>query len=118
MKRKALSGGSRYILGLKGELLAERYLKRKGMKLLRRRFRSAGGEIDLIFRDGAEIVFVEVKYRPKGKAGDGFEAVTPDKLRRIGRAGDAFLARYPGVPARVDLVEITADGVSHVRNIY
>ena len=118
MRKESLWGDGRYILGIRGERLAERHLKKQGMKLLRRRYRSAGGEIDLVFRDGEEIVFVEVKYRPKGAAGDGFEAVTPDKLRRICRAADAFLTHYPGVPARIDLVEITSDGISHVRNIY
>ena len=118
MRMEELKPAARYILGLKGEHIAEKTLKRKGMKLLARRFRSSGGEIDLIFRDGEEIVFVEVKYRPDGEKGDGIMAVTPDKLRRIRRAGDAFLTRYPHAPARIDIVEITADGVDHVRNIY
>ena len=117
-KREENPAAVRYIIGLKGERIAERALKRQGMKLLKRRYRSSGGEIDLIFKDGDEIVFVEVKYRPDGAAGDGIEAVTPDKLRRIRRAGDAFLMRYPDAPARIDIVEITRDGVDHVRNIY
>ena len=117
-KREDAPAAARYIIGLKGERLAEKALRRQGMKLLKRRYRSSGGEIDLIFRDGEEIVFVEVKYRPEGKAGDGIGAVTPDKLRRIQRAGDTFLMRYPDAPARIDIVEITRDGVDHVRNIY
>ncbi len=108
----------RYIEGLKGERMAEKALKREGMKLLARRFRAAGGEIDLIFREGDEIVFVEVKYRPGGEPGDGIEAVTPDKLRRIRRAGDAFLIRYPDAPARIDVVEITSGGTEHIRRVY
>ena len=117
-KREENPYAVRYLEGVKGERLAEAALKREGMKLLCRRFRASGGEIDLIFRDGEEIVFVEVKYRPEGVKGDGIEAVTPDKIRRVHRAGDAFLTRYPHAPARIDIVEITSDGVDHVRNVY
>ena len=50
-------------LGDLGERLAERFLRRKGHKLLARKFRCTGGEIDLITFDPAEdcICFVEVK---------------------------------------------------------
>ena len=117
-KREENPYAARYLEGVRGEQLAEKALKKEGMKLMRRRFRSSGGEIDLIFRDGEEIVFVEVKYRPEGVKGDGIEAVTTDKIRRIRRAGNAFLTRYPQTPARIDIVEITSDGVDHVRNVY
>ena len=108
----------RYIEGLRGERLAEKFLRKEGMKLLARRFRAAGGEIDLICRDGEEIVFVEVKYRPGGERGEGVEAVTPDKLRRVRRAGKVFMTRYPDAAARIDVVEITAEGTEHIRRVY
>lgn len=115
---KENSAPLRYIQGLRGEYLAEKALKKEGMKLMARRFRAAGGEIDLIFREGEEIVFVEVKYRPGGERGEGIEAVTPDKLRRIRRAGEVFLSRYPDARARIDVVEITSEGTDHIRRVY
>ena len=109
---------TQYLKGLIGEKKAEKLLKREGYRVLARRFRAAGGEIDLICRDGDMIVFVEVKYRPNGQRGDGIMAVTPDKIRRVTGAGQVYLMRYPNAPARIDLVEITRDGADHIRNIY
>lgn len=42
------------------ETVSQRY-ENRGCDLLERRWRGPAGEIDLIFRDGAELVFVEVK---------------------------------------------------------
>ena len=57
--------------GLAGEILAARYVKREGMRILKRRYRTAHGEIDLIAQEGQTIVFIEVKTRPRGELGAG-----------------------------------------------
>jgi putative endonuclease len=41
-----------------GERAAKRHLRRQGLKFLTANFRSARGEIDLIFRDGDCLLFV------------------------------------------------------------
>jgi putative endonuclease len=46
-----------------GERAARKQLRRQGMKFLTANFRSARGEIDLVFRDADCLVFVEVKSR-------------------------------------------------------
>src|ERR1039457_2078982 len=46
-----------------GERAAKRHLQKLGLKFLTANFRSARGEIDLIFRDGDCLAFVEVKAR-------------------------------------------------------
>ena len=51
----------RAALGRKGEKLAWRLLKKQGCRRLAKNWSCARGEIDLIVRDGATIVFVEVK---------------------------------------------------------
>ena len=50
-------------LGQRGEEAAERYLKRRGYKVLARGNRLRPGELDLVMLDGRTIVFVEVKTR-------------------------------------------------------
>ena len=50
-------------LGNLGEEAAARYLSRSGLRILARGYRVRCGEIDLIAREGEEIVFVEVKTR-------------------------------------------------------
>ena len=48
---------------------AAAYLKKKGYRILEANFRCRFGEIDLIARDGAYLVFIEVKYRSSLKDG-------------------------------------------------
>ncbi len=105
-----------YHKGLEGEKQAERYLRRQGYRVLHRRYRYPGSEIDLICREGNTVVFVEVKYRPEGVRGDGFSAVTEDKMRRIRRCADDYMGANPVLNARIDLIEITSEGLEHIRN--
>ena len=65
-----------YDKGLAGESRAVQYLENRGMRLVHRRYRAAGGEIDLVMRDGDTLVFVEVKLRNTGTSGEGLMAVT------------------------------------------
>ncbi|EEF59109.1 YraN family protein [Pedosphaera parvula] len=46
-----------------GERAAKKYLRKQGLKFFTANFKSDRGEIDLIFRDGDGLVFVEVKTR-------------------------------------------------------
>ena len=66
----------RRLFGNKAEKLAERYLKKKGYKILDRQFVTRYGEIDLVAREGDEIVFVEVKARRSTAFGYPEESVT------------------------------------------
>ncbi|MBR6705934.1 MAG: YraN family protein [Clostridia bacterium] len=116
-RRDARREDSVYKKGLRGEKTAERILKKEGMRLLERRWRAAGGEADLIMRDGDTVVFVEVKYRPEGRQGDGAAAVTDDKMRRLSRCADAYMARFPDLFARIDILEITSDGPRHLKDV-
>lgn len=96
----------RYEKGLKGEEIAEQYLCSLGMTCEARRWRGASGELDLVMRDGETLVAVEVKYRPKARAGAGLFAVTPDKRRRMASAMLAFLYERAAndLPVRFDVV--------------
>ena len=110
----------RYIKGLRGEEAAEAYLTDQGMTCIARRYRAQDGEIDLIMDDCGMLVFVEVKSRPNNRAGSGLLAVTPSKQRRMTHAALQFIADGEGFgkPVRFDVVEITADGIRHVRNAF
>ncbi|HEY8450248.1 MAG TPA: YraN family protein, partial [Bacillota bacterium] len=76
-----MSAQRRQLLGLWGEEAAAAYLRQCGFAILRRRYRCPGGEVDLVCRDGQYLVFVEVKTRATGRAGQPEEAVTPAKQR-------------------------------------
>ncbi len=95
------------MLGSRGEAAAARYLKRHGLRVLSRGYRTKRGEIDLIAREGDCLVFVEVKTR---RTGEPAEAVTPLKQRRIIRAALRFVRYHHlhevGVPCRFDVVAV------------
>ncbi|MCD1627192.1 YraN family protein [Seohaeicola saemankumensis] len=60
-KTRQVRGQTSYLAGLAAEGTVERHYIARGLSLLARRWRGARAEIDLIFADGAAIVFVEVK---------------------------------------------------------
>lgn len=109
-----------YESGLNGEALAEDYLCKQGMSALARRYRAQDGEIDLIMLDGEIVVFVEVKSRPRSRAGMGLLAITPDKQRRMTHAALAFLLEREWMErlVRFDVVELTRDGILHIPNAF
>lgn len=93
--------------GRAAEEAAAALLQQLGWQILRRNYRTRRGEIDLIARDGATIVFVEVKARRAGET-SSLEAVDARKRRRIVRAALEFLAsrRLRGVAVRFDVVTV------------
>src|SRR4029077_10476827 len=79
-------------LGIQGENLACRFLKRNGYKILYRNFRGrTGGEIDIVCRDDDTLVFVEVKTRSSEEYGRPFDSVDRKKQKRIARGALAWL---------------------------
>ena len=77
--------------GAQAEQLALDYLLTKGLKLLERNFRTRRGEIDLIMRDNADLVFVEVRFRQNSDFGSAEESITPQKCQRLTAAALAYM---------------------------
>lgn len=112
----ALTG--RQVQGRQGEDDALAHLARHGLRLLERNFRCKGGEIDLIMLDGAALVFVEVRQRSGASHGGAAASVTPAKQRRLVRAAQFYLLRYPQLPpCRFDVVAIDAGRLCWLRNV-
>src|SRR5688500_20192448 len=82
----------RQSLGKLGEDLACAELTRRGYEILERRYRTRYGEIDIIARSGASLVFEEVKARAGSQFGGGEAAVTLCKQQRIVRMAIDFVA--------------------------
>ena len=103
-----MSEDARQTLGKLGEDLACDELCRRGYVILARRHRTRFGEIDVIARHKAMIVFVEVKARRHDGFGGAGAAVTPWKQRRIVRMASDYLARQGllEAPCRFDVVAI------------
>jgi putative endonuclease len=112
----------RRAVGAYGERLAERYLTDQGLVVLVRNWRCADGEVDLILRDGDDVVFCEVKTRRGGQFGTPAEAVGAAKVRRLRRLAARWLAETQVHPreVRFDVVAVLpqlrgAAQVEHVR---
>lgn len=123
MAPKALTGLLERIrgprAGAEGEDLACRHLAAQGFAILARNFRCRSGEVDVIARDGAVTVFVEVKHRRGSGHGAGYESVTFGKRRRIVRAARLFASArgLTEAPLRFDVISIDeADGRTHIRH--
>jgi putative endonuclease len=70
-------------IGRYGEQLAVAHLEAAGLVVLERNWRCREGELDVVARDGAELVFVEVKTRSSLAFGAPAEAVDRVKAARI-----------------------------------
>ena len=113
-------------LGERGEQLAERHLVKLGMTVVERRHRTRRGEIELVGRDGATLVFVEVKTRQSNRAGAPVASITPSKQRRLSRLALAYLKHHEllDCPARFDVVSVaftenmTEPRIDHFRDAF
>ena len=97
------------IVGGFGECSAARHLVGQGLTLLERNWRSPGGELDLVLRDGANLVICEVKTRRGADFGLPVEAVRPDKVRRLRRLAAQWLRstrRFRPRDIRFDVVSV------------
>jgi len=100
--------------GQEGEDSAARHLTRHGYRILRRNFRTARGEIDLIATDRDTLVFVEVKARADHRMGTPAAAVDERKQERIRKAAEWYCARYKMASRaiRFDVVAISGSGAA------
>lgn len=109
-------------LGTVGEEAAAAFLVRAGVCILERNFRRRGGEIDLIGRDGAYLIVVEVKLRKNTKSGTPGEAVSFLKQRKICRTFNYYRMEQgisDFVPVRFDVVEVDRTLACHwIKNAF
>jgi len=82
-------------LGRDAERRVRRHYRLRGYRILATNARAGGNELDLIARRGGRLVFCEVKARSGPGYGHPFEAVGPEKARRLRRAAEAWLATRP-----------------------
>lgn len=83
-KRKA------YVFGYLAEYIAILILIIKGYSILKHRYRTPFGEIDLIAKRFGTVVFIEVKAR---KGDDALESISKAQRERIINASSLFIAK-------------------------
>jgi putative endonuclease len=99
--------------GRLGEEAAARFLHDRGWKIIARNWRHGRDELDLVARDGAVLVFCEVRTRAARALVPGYHSVTVRKKRALARAARAYLHGLAEPPAhfRFDIVEVRVSDV-------
>lgn len=95
--------------GARAEQLAADFLQRRGLTLITRNYRCRFGEIDLIFRDGDVLVFVEVRQRCNPGFGSAAASIDTRKQAKLIRAAQCYLSTLTALPpCRFDAVLLDA----------
>ena len=122
-----MSSGNRR-LGEWGERQARLHLEDKGYSLLANNFRCRAGEIDIVARQGEQLVFVEVKARRGDAYGRAEESISPARAERLAEVAEEFMQTRmagefdSGTAWRIDLVCLNMDrqgrllSVNHIEN--
>lgn len=81
--------------GRRAEILTILAYLLRGFRILRHRFKTPGGEIDIVAVNRSLVILCEVKAREN--LIDALEAVTPKSRRRIEAAGRILLMKHPAL---------------------
>ncbi len=124
--KKKLQRGSRQrsstrAIGTRAERRAVWRYRLRGYRVLATNVWVGGYELDLVLRRGRTLVFCEVKAKGGAERGDPLEMVTPEKVRRLRQAAEAWLAASPdaiGCEVRFDLAAERTGRLEVVANAF
>ncbi len=98
--------------GRAAEQAARHYLEQQGLQLIAANYACRLGELDLVMREPASLVFVEVRYRSRNDFGSPQESLGYRKRQRLWRTAEHFLQHHPRwqtLPCRFDMIAATPD---------
>lgn len=114
-RRREDTGRSNYLAGQAAEEAVLRHYEARGLRLAKARWRGKAGEVDLILRDGGDLVFVEVKH---SRSFDSAAArLLPKQVERLMRAAEEFAGGEPkGLLSemRFDVALVNGKGEVHI----
>lgn len=93
-----------------GEIAAEQFLQRAGLRILERNVNYRCGELDRVLQDGETLVFAEVRLRSGQGFGGARDSVGPSKQRRLIAAAQCYLQAHPALarmPCRFDVLALS-----------
>ncbi len=121
----ARSGGrfpapTAYAAGMAAEGRAKGLLESKNYHILAQRYKTKGGEIDLVARRGDHLAFVEVKRRKTQE--EAAYAVLPRQQARIAVAAEVFLgehSEFAHCSASFDVILVSPkQGCAHIEQAF
>jgi len=95
------------------EKVARHHLQKQGLAFVAQNVNFKGGEIDLIMKDEAQLVFIEVRFRQNKQFGGAAASVASKKQQRIILAAQLYLQKTFGnrpPSCRFDVVAIDGEG--------
>lgn len=106
-----MSGARSWHAGKAAEAAVARHYRRSGRAIAAERWRGRAGEIDLVARDGGQVIFIEVKQSQT--LADAASHLSPRQMGRIYAAASEFLAGEPRgqlTDARFDVALVDGRG--------
>ena len=90
-----------------GEQIAYEYLMREGYRIVERDWKYGQRDIDIVAIENDVYIFVEVKTRRNERFANADTAVTPQKIRSISIAANAYIkGHYLDREIRFDIITI------------
>ncbi len=110
-------------IGKKGEEIARQHLIMQGYEILETNWYFHHYELDIIARDGDELVIVEVKARTSSSYEHPSEAVTNRKIRFLVNAAEAYIQQHDSnLDTRFDVISIVFFGdnfnLEHIKDAF
>jgi putative endonuclease len=112
VKKKPRPGSARRstrAIGNRAERRAVWHYRLRGYRVLATNIWVAGYELDLIVRRGRQLVFCEVKAKSSSGLGDPLEMVGAEKVRRLRKAAEAWLAANPRLTTQETRFDVAAE---------
>lgn len=107
-------------IGTEYEQIAGQYLIRNGYQILEYNYRCPKGEVDIVARQGAYLVFCEVKFRSGTADGYPEEAVGRTKQKKISECALYYLTVHGLLeePCRFDVITILGNRIRIYPNAF
>lgn len=105
--------------GQEAEQLARTYLEQQGLQYVAHNVRYPFGELDLVMRDQAFWVFVEVKFRASLQFGGAVQAIRPMQIQRLRKAANHYLQLNKiNAPCRFDVLAINGSHIDWLQGCF
>lgn len=96
-------------------------LSAKGLSLITKNYRCPFGEIDLIMRDGNELVFVEVRLRTNTDYGSAVESINYTKQQKLLKSATHYLQKnrlIDQIDCRFDVIGFSNSNIEWIKDAF
>ncbi|WP_037585394.1 YraN family protein [Stenoxybacter acetivorans] len=91
--------------GAAAEEIAKRFLQAQGCRIVAQNWHCPFGEIDLIAKQGNDLIFVEVRFRKNQRYGGAAASIDGRKIGKLQRSAEYYLqTQHINCPCRIDAI--------------